>query len=241
VLPFALGDDPPLRPVTLVNYELGGRWQPWSWVTGDLSIYDSRVRNEIVFAASSRTAGYFRNIPRTSRRGAEVSLTGERRRPGTTLRLSAQYSWVDARYESSVQLASALPNEPPVEPGDHFPLTPMHRLTAAVSATTVSAKVILDTELRVRAISSQFLRGDEGNTQPPLPGYAVAAAHLGVRFERFSVAADVENLLDRQFETFGTFAPDVLAPASASGGPLVARFETPGYPRSISLSLQATW
>jgi iron complex outermembrane recepter protein len=241
VLPFALGDDPPLRPVSLVNYELGARWQPASWLTGDLSLYDSQVRNEIVFAASTRTAGYFRNVPRTSRRGAELSLSAERRRAGTTLRVTTQYSWVDARYGSIVQLASAIPDEPPVAPGDRFPLTPAHRLLATLGATTLRGAFIFDAELRVRGVSSQFLRGDEANVQPPLPACAVAAGHLGIRYARYTMAFDIENLLGSRFETFGTFAPDVLAPSTASGAAPIVRFLTPGYPRTLSLTLSAIW
>jgi outer membrane receptor protein involved in Fe transport len=241
VLPFALGDDPPLRPVSLVNYEVGGRWQPYPWLTADLSAYDSRIRNEIVFAASTRTAGYFRNIPRTMRRGAELSLGAERRRPGTTVRISTQYSWVDAQYESVVQLASALPDEPPVEPGDRFPLTPSHRITAALGATTVRGLSILDAELRVRRVSSQYLRGDEANTRTPLPAYLVTAGHVGLRYDRYALGLDAQNLLGNRFETFGTFAPDVLAPPTGSGEPPVVRFLTPGYPRTVSITLSASW
>jgi outer membrane cobalamin receptor len=240
VLPFSLGDDPPLAPVTVTSYEAGANWSPNAWLTANGSIYSSLISNEIVFAASSRTAGYFRNIPRTSRQGAELSLRAERRRPGTTLRAFGQYAFVDARYRSSVQLASALPDEPAVTPGDRLPLSPRHRGTAGVGATVVNRLAMFDTELRARAVSSQLLRGDEANTQRPLPGYGVAAAHLSVRRDRVTLGIDVDNLLGRRFVTFGTFAPDPLA-AVGSGPPPIARFVTPGYPRSLTLSLSSTW
>jgi outer membrane receptor for Fe3+-dicitrate len=199
------------------------------------------VRNEIVFAASSRTAGYFRNIPRTARHGLELALRAERRRPGTTLRAFGQYALVDATYRSTALLASALPNEPAVSPGDRLPLSPRYRAAVGVGATTTTRRLILDADLRMRGTSSQLLRGDEANTQRPLPGYAVAAANLSVRRDRFALTLDVDNLLDRRFTTFGTFAPDVLAQNPGSSTPPVTRFVTPGYPRALTLSLSAGW
>jgi outer membrane receptor protein involved in Fe transport len=241
LLPFSLGDDPPLAPVTVLSWETGATWVPVDWLTADASLYTSRVRNEIVFAASSRTAGYFRNIPRTARRGLELALRAERRRPGTTLRAFGQYALVDATYRSTALLASALPNEPAVSPGDRLPLSPRYRAAVGVGATTTTRRLILDADLRMRGTSSQLLRGDEANTQRPLPGYAVAAANLSVRRDRFALTLDVDNLLDRRFTTFGTFAPDVLAQNPGSSTPPVTRFVTPGYPRALTLSLSAGW
>lgn len=240
VLPFSLGDDPPLAPVTVTSWETGASWSPAPWLSTDLSLYTSRVRNEIVFAASSRTAGYFRNIPRTRRQGLELAFRAERRSPGTTLRAFGQYALVDARYESSVQLASALPDEPRVGAGDRLPLSPRHRGGAGVGATMASRLAIVDLELHARGASSQLLRGDEANTQPPLPGYVLAATHLSLRRDRIALALDVDNLLGKRFATFGTFAADPLATAG-SADPPVTRFVTPGYPRSLTLSLSATW
>jgi iron complex outermembrane receptor protein len=241
VLPFSLGDDPPLAPVTVLSYEAGADWSPSEWVATNLALYRSNVQNEIVFAASTRTAGYFRNIPRTSRQGIELSLRAERRRPRTTWRLFGQYALVDSRYRTSVRLASALPNEPAVIPGDRLPLSPLHRATAGVGL-TVARRLVIDADLRARATSTQLLRGDEANTQAPLPAYTTAAAHLAARRDRFTLALDVDNLFNTRFATFGTFAPDVLAAApSGATTPSVARFLTPGYPRSLTISLSATW
>jgi outer membrane receptor protein involved in Fe transport len=242
LLPFSLGDDPPLAPVTVLNYETGATWSPLPWLAADLSLYLSRIRNEIVFAASTRTAGYFRNVPRTSRNGVEVSVRAERRRAGMTWRAFGQYAYVDARYRSSVQLASALPDEPVTSSGDRMALSPAHRATLGIGATALRRRALIDAELRVRGVSSQFLRGDEANTQPPLPGYATVSAHLSARISKVQLSVDGNNLLDRRFVTFGTYAPDVLAaPAGGTGEPPIARFLTPGYPRSLTLTLSTIW
>ena len=241
VLPFALGDDPPLSPVTVVNYEVGGEWTPAEGLTTNLSAYDSEIRNEIVFAASSLTAGFFRNIPRTQRRGVELSAHAERILSSGTLRAFAQYGYVSARYRSTVELASSLPNEPAVVPGDRFPLSPAHRTTTGVGATVVTHSAVLDADIRARFVSSQFLRGDEANTQRPLPGYGVVAAHLSSRVSRYTIALNADNLLDRRYVSFGTFAPDVRGTPDAFGEPPIVRFLTPGYPRTFTLALTATW
>jgi outer membrane receptor protein involved in Fe transport len=241
VLPFALGDDPPLSPVTVVNYEVGGGWAPAPWLTTNVSAYDSEIRNEIVFAASSLTAGFFRNIPRTQRRGVELSAQAERRLSAGTLRAFAQYGYVSARYRSTVQLASSLPNEPAVVPGDRFPLSPSHRATTGIGATVVTHSAVFDADVRARMVSSQFLRGDEANTQSPLPGYGLVTAHLSSRIARYTLALHADNLFDRRYVSFGTFAPDVRGTPDSSGELPVARFLTPGYPRTFTLSLTATW
>jgi outer membrane receptor protein involved in Fe transport len=241
VLPFALGDDPPLSPVTVVNYEVGGEWAPAAWLTTNLSAYDSEIRNEIVFAASSLTAGFFRNIPRTQRRGVEVSAQAERSLSAGTVRAFARYGYVSARYRSTVQLASSLPNEPAVIPGDRFPLSPTQRATTGVGATVVTHSAVFDADIRARFVSGQFLRGDEANTQSSLPGYGIVTAHLASRIARYTIAVNADNLFDRRYVSFGTFAPDVRGTPDSSGQPPVVRFLTPGYPRTFTLSLTATW
>ena len=92
----------------------------------------------------------------------------------------------------------------------------------------------------MRAVSSQYLRGDEANNLPPLAGYAVSDLRLGVDRERYGLTVDVTNLFDRRYETFGVYASN---PRGAVGGPLpavapVERFLTPGYPRALSVSVE---
>ena len=242
-LPFSLGDDPPLEPVTAVNYEAGASWTPAGWLAADISLYRADVRNEIAFAASSRTAGFFRNVPRTRRQGLELSVRAERMRQGGGVRAFARYGYVDARYESSLQLASAIPDAPPVSPGNRLALTPAHRGAFGLGGTRLFGSLLLDGEVRLNAVSSQFLRGDEANRQQPLPGYASTGARVSVQWTRATVACDIQNLGDARFETFGVFAPNFRAPPGGDPAftPGVERFVTPGYPRTVTLSLRLAW
>ena len=100
-LPFALGDDPPLRPVTVWNYEAGAEWVPLRALALNAVAFRSPGRDEIVFVASERAAGYFQNIARTRRQGVEASATLAL---PAGLRASTSYVYVDATYQSAVRL-----------------------------------------------------------------------------------------------------------------------------------------
>jgi len=234
-LPFALGDDPPLKPVTVWNYEAGAEWEPARAVSLNLSGFRAEGRDEIVFVSSERTAGYFKNIARTRRQGIEIA--------GTVglpagLRVTTSYAFVDATYQTAERLASAIPDAPPVSPGDRFPLVPAHRLTAGIAMTRPFKSYVVDGDLSARALSTQFLRGDETNRQEPMPGYAVTALRLGVSHERGTVTLHVDNLLNARYETFGVYGLNPLGPPGGppSENPAVERFLTPGYPRSVTVT-----
>jgi len=234
-LPFALGEDPPLRPVTVWNYEAGAEWEPARTVLLNLSGFRAEGRDEIVFVSSERVAGYFKNIARTQRQGVEVS--GVVALPAG-LRVTTSYSFIDATYQTSEQLASAIPDAPPVSPGDRFPVVPAHRLTARVAITRPVKSYVVDGDLSARAVSTQFLRGDEANRQAPIPGYAVTAVRLGVSHERGEVTLHIDNLLNARYETFGVYGLNPLGPPGGPPpeSPTLERFLTPGYPRSLTVT-----
>lgn len=251
-LPFALGDDPPLDPVTVVNYESGIDWEPRDGTNLDIVGFREDARNEIVFVASSTTMGFFQNIDRARRQGIEAS--GSLSLPAG-VRIFGSYALIDATYQSPVLLASEIPEPDSARPGDRFPLSPRHRGSIGVELTRVLGKSLIEAQLSMQAVSSQFLRGndenlDEVNLSPggdegrvvsgSVPGYAVA--NLQLRYERPHIAltGHVQNLFDRSYETFGIFGEN---PAGPIGGPrpsvpVLERFLNPGYPRTLSLSVE---
>ncbi|HET7456006.1 MAG TPA: TonB-dependent receptor, partial [Gemmatimonadaceae bacterium] len=103
-LPFSLGDDPPLAPVTLLDAEAGADWEPRRGVALEATVYRADARNEIVFAAARNAAGYFQNVARTRRQGVELSANAAL--PGG-MRLGGSYTYTDATYRHAVRLASA--------------------------------------------------------------------------------------------------------------------------------------
>lgn len=238
-LPFSLGDDPPLAPVTVVSSEVGGSWS-LSRLTMDASLYRADSHDEIVFAASTRTAGYFRNVPHLRRQGAELSA---RAALGGGVRAFGSWSFVDATYRSTIQLASAIPDEPAAQPGDRLPLVPPRRARAGLGITRLLGAFVADGELAANATSSTFLRGDEANVHPPVPGHTTLDARLRVVHAHAELAVAVENLLDERYQTFGVYA---LNPLGDPGGPRPAdptleRFLTPGYPRQLTVSVTTKW
>jgi outer membrane receptor protein involved in Fe transport len=234
-LPFALGDDPPLDPVSVVDFQGGIDWELGRGSVLDISAYRTNVHDEIVFVASRTTAGFFQNVPRTRRQGIEVS--GAVPLP-LGFRTFASYSYLDATYQSTVQLASEIEDAEPAQPGDRFPLSPAHRAVAGVGLTHVLPALVLDGALSVHAVSSQFLRGDEANDFAPLRGYAVTDLRLTLDAGHYGITARVANLFNNRYETFGIYADNPRGPLG--GGPTLdqpERFLTPGYPRAFTLSV----
>ncbi len=125
------------------------------------------------------------------------------------------------------------PGTETVPAGSILPMVPKHRLNfglawhpwpwASLSVGTVY-------------VSSQFFRGDEANTQRPLPAYWVVNTELSARWHGFEAFASIKNLLNNKYETFGTFAPD----ARQNGSPVV-RFVTPTPPSNVVGGLRYTF
>jgi iron complex outermembrane receptor protein len=69
-------------------------------------------------------------------------------------------------------------------------------------------------------VSSQFFRGDEGNADAPLPGYAVVNLRTGYKItDNVEIYGLVKNLFDARYSTFGTYF-DTHALRTAAGDPV---------------------
>jgi outer membrane receptor protein involved in Fe transport len=116
-----------------------------------------------------------------------------------------------------------------VLPGDQIPGIPRHR-----------ANFVLDYNVTERwnvggsvvTQSSAYRFGDEANLTQPLPGYTVVdldtALHIGGHVTLFAV---VNNVLNRRYDTYGSFGPldDVPWP-NVPGGVTDPRTADPGTP-----------
>jgi iron complex outermembrane recepter protein len=234
-LPYALGSDPPLKPVTLVSYEAGADWEPRRGSTLEGSLFWSEVHDEIVFVASTNTQGYFQNIPDTRRQGIELSGTLALPRG---FRASASYTYLDATYQSTVLLSSQLPVPDSVRPGNVFPLSPHDRVTLTVGNVQVVGAGTIDAELGMNAVSTQFLRGDDANAEAPLPGYAVWRLRVAYQREHFGITASVRNLFNHKFSSFGTYADNPVGPPGGPPSDAIERFYTPAQPISFIVAVK---
>ena len=239
-LPFALGDDPPLRPVRATTYEVGGRWLR-GVAELDASLYHTAVRDEIFFIASEQAlyAGYFTNLARTQRDGAEVAarlaLFGDR------LTAYANYAYTRATFQSAAEIFSirsdadfatrALAGPNDVVAGDRIPLTPAHQVKAGALARLPHG---LELGADVRWLGRQWLRGDEANETRPLDAYTTTNARLAMEVREWEVALLAENLFDSHAATFGTFNENRRTGA-------LERFLAPMNARALKLVVRWRW
>ena len=233
-LPFALGDDPPLLPVTVTSYEVGADWEPHGGSTLGAALFFSDVRNEILFVARTNTTGYFRNLAHTQRQGIELS--GTLALPHG-MRASASYTYIEASYQSTELLSSSLPVPDSIKPGNTFPLSPRNRVTLTFGATKVIGEAALDAEIGLNAVSSQYLRGDDANAEAPLPGYAVWRFRVAYQRPHLGLSLAVRNLFDHVFSSFGTYAENPVGPPGGPASDSVERFYTPAAPRAFTLAV----
>jgi outer membrane receptor protein involved in Fe transport len=227
--------DPPLKPVTVRNYEVGVRAQPWPWLEGRLALYRSDVQDEIFSVAPTGTVGlFFQNVGDTRRQGIEVELRGKYDR---LLEPWVNYAYTEATFRDEVLLGTSRVtadcSTPPctqrVRKGSELPLVPRHRLNAGVDAHVTDW---LTLSLSGAYVGRQWLRGDEANAERQLGDYVVLNGSLTARVKALTAFVAVHNLLDTEYETFGTFAPNFRA----DGAPVV-RFLTPAPPINVQAGL----
>ena len=228
-LQVGVAPDPPIQPVKTTTYEVGTRARLLPWLDADASGYWTNVEDDIFSVSPSGTTGvFFQNIGRTRRQGVEVGLRG---RLGTILEGYLNYAYTRATFQDRAELATPLPpGIETVRPGNSLALVPRHRINlGAAYHPWPWATLSLD----VRYVGTQFLRGDEVNRQPALPGYWVAGLGASVKVKRLEAFVRLNNALNNRYETFGTFAVNGLAP-----GQPVERFLTPAQPLNFLAGLQ---
>lgn len=203
-----------------------------------LNVFHSRSKDDIIFqqAGSVASRGYFINVDETQRQGVEFSVgsTWEK----LTYRLN--YNYLNATYESSFTSFSPFNPQGPdrvVTPGDKIPGQPEH-LVKLYADYTLTDKARLGAE--VISASSQYFRGDEANENEKIDGYVIANIFASYRFnDTFTASLRVNNLFDKDYETFGTYgeADEVLEDIypDVEG----AEFVGPAQPRMVSMNLKA--
>jgi outer membrane cobalamin receptor len=238
-LPFALGDDPPLDPVTAVTSELGARWQT-SHLSAALSYYRTNVSDDIFLfpynddgePEGSTIDGFFANIPRTRREGLQAKARID---PLPGIRFTAAGAITRATFQTddvrlfSVREGDGATNT--VARGDRFPLVPDHVLTVGLDLFPSPA---LSLGAGVKHVGTRYLRGDEANEERPLSAYATVDAHATASWHGLGLRIDIANLLNEHYAAFGTFNIN-------QGAGVIERFITPGAPRAIRLSVSKAW
>jgi len=237
-LPFALGDDAPLRPVKASTFE-GGVTYASQRVYAGLSAYYTNVSNDIFVSPNpgapegTTFAGYFINLEKTRRKGIEVStrylLPG-----GHSIYLN--YAHTLATFESPASIFSPLDDvgfTNDVQPGNQFPLVPKDQVKGGIEVHPLPPLAI---GLEGRFVGPQWLRGDEANQMPRLPSYFVADGRVGFEIAQWELVGIVTNLFNRRYANFGTFNFNEGVP----GQPL-ERFLTPGQKIAFRLVVRRSF
>ncbi len=242
-LPVAFVADPPLDPVIARTFEVGVRRvsQGLSWHAG---LFRTNLKDDILFTSTGASQGFFANVPKTRRRGIELSV----RRAGSRFDWFANYSFVRATYESDVALFNPVasesdPSQPEtiaVQKGDRLPGVPDHLLKVGVDW-KIDGRFTLGATMN--AVSGQFLRGDESNNERKLSGYTLFNMRADYRMKSgWRLFARVDNVFDRDYRSLGAYNrvafDDASEPLEGVGIGPVERFVSPGAPRSFWLGVE---
>ena len=238
-LPFELGADPPLEPVTTDSWQAGFRTER-DRISTNVTAYWSEVHNDLfsVIDPEQPTRGFFRNLEGTRRVGLEGSVTIRSipAIPGASIQGSL--AWTRATFETHATLAAPFLEEeedensdqtlppPVVEPGDRFPLVPP--LTAGFALSYERGEY--RTDLSLHYVGERFLVGDEGNNGDfgKLAGYTLVNLDVSREVGAATLYVEVKNLLDQSYNPFGLISPNVRGPSED-----IERFFTPGLPRRM--------
>jgi len=230
-LPNAFAADPALKQVVARTVEVGGRGSllPRKLLRWSAAIYRTVNRDDIQFISSSFTgSGYFDNVGKTRRQGAELGLNGE----VGHFKWHAGYSYVDATYRSRLSLVSDNNSTADdngfieVPAGSRLPLIARHtgKLVAEYDITgswSVGANLL--------ASSNQFDRGNENNQHMPgvnasgetfsgsgkIGGYAVLNLNSSYRFaQRWEAYCRINNVFDHRYASSAQLSAN---PFDASG------------------------
>lgn len=263
-LPNAFAGDPPLKQVVTTTVEAGlrGAAGSLSWNAG---VFRADNRDDLLFVADDTAGfGYFRNFGQTRRQGLELGLAWQ---ISPRWAVGGNVTLLDATYRSpesvgggsnssNASAGDGLPGvdgEIEIRPGDRIPLVPRQMGKLFIEwKPDARWGVNLDLQATGRSVA----RGNENGQHAPDgvyylgPGYSAGHAvwNLAVEFRpaaRWTLFAQVQNLLDREYSTTAQLGPTGFTddgrfiarpfPANAEGERPVrhATFFAPGAPRSI--------
>jgi len=255
LLPTNLAGDPPtLRQVIAHTSEIGLRGQlaasaaSSGELTWNLSAFRTLLHDDIYGIATSVSSGFFQNVGDTRRQGIEAGLKYH----GPSWSTYLNYSLVEATFQSALTVPSpSNPFQDPagniqVEPGDHLPGIPEHRIKAGADYQILSN---WSAGATVNWVSSFYYVGDESNQLAPISGYWTANLHTsfkpGARCEFF---ASIDNLFNRKYSTWGILsdptgigAPGIPVTGYTNGPGIDNRFLSPAAPLEVFGGVRITF
>jgi iron complex outermembrane receptor protein len=229
----------PLAPVRSQSYEAGVAGLPFQGLTVALNVFRIDLRDDIFSVSPAGTTSViFQNVGDTRRQGLELTAHFER----GIVEVQGGYAYTHATFESDISLftprlapdpqapADTPPPQETVRRGAQLPLIPNHRFDLECRVRVLSW---LKLSAGLQYVGSQYLRGDEENVEPKLPGYLLARAGVEARWRTWTASIRATNPFDTRYETFGTFAPNGKAAVQPGESSPIERFLTPGLPLHV--------
>jgi outer membrane receptor protein involved in Fe transport len=195
----------------------------------DLSLFHTDSDDDIVFINSvTLNRAFFANVGQTRRQGGSARV--DLKLPRISSYVS--YTYTDATYQTGyVESGGSNPaadvnGNITIHPGDALPGVPHSVIKFGIDGVITKAwHAGIDGQYQ----GAQYLFGDEANLTPRLPGYFVMNLHSTYDVTRwFELFANAQNVLDRRYYTYGTFAP--------TNSVFLAQAPNATNPRSFSLA-----
>ncbi|ASP47237.1 TonB-dependent receptor [Cognaticolwellia beringensis] len=235
-LPNAFVADPPLEQVVAKTVEAALEFKNDNF-SALATVFSTMSYQDIIFqqAGNKSNQGYFINLDKTQRQGIELAASTQI----NSVDLGASYNYLNATFESS--FVSFSPVNPlganrQVEVGDNIPGQPQHQLKFHANWQFNDA---LNMGTEMLYASSSYYRGDEANENKKIPSYAVTNIYFNYQItQQLRLSAKVDNLFDRQFDTFGTYGEaDEVLEEIYPDTVFDEYFVGPSRPRSASISI----
>ena len=234
-LPNGFVADPPLEQVVAKTVEASIQYNTDS-VAAIATVFSTRTIDDIIFqqAGSTSSEGYFVNIDKVQRQGVELAYTVA----FNDVTLGTSYNYLKATFESpfvSFSPVNPLGANRQVNPGDVIPGQPQHQFKLHADW-QINDDMSIGSEFLYA--SDSYYRGDEANENKKIPSYSLINVYFAYQISsQLSLSAKVDNLFDREYETFGTYgeADEVLEdfyPTVDS-----PYFVGPARPRSFSVGV----
>jgi outer membrane receptor protein involved in Fe transport len=257
LLPNAMAGDPPLKQVVTKTFEAGFRGKLNDNIRWSVGAYHANNFNDIQFIASGTTgAGYFNNVGKTRRQGLDLAMSGT----FDKFRLHAGYSYIDATYESTFNIASEANSSRvtsggsthiTVNPGNKMVGIPEHQLK-------LRGEWLPQTNLMFGAslvvFSDQYARGNENNrhvaggnyhSSGEVAGYSVLNLDARYNFSNsggWQLFAKANNVFDHKYYTSGLLGENIF---NGTGNTFATNadsrkelFLAPGAPRALWIGLR---
>ena len=228
-LPNSFLSDPPLKPVVSHTLETGLRGKFSAALKWNLSFYETINTNDILFLNVDTTRGYFSNVGKTKRQGIELGLSGLALE---SLNWYMSYGFVDATYQSNAQLFNGLGAESVIA-GNKIPSIPANTLKFG-SEYELFHNFFLGGDLQY--VSSQYSRGDDTNSNPQIPAYAIV--NLNTRYvinKNVELFATGKNIFDNHYVSFSQLGQNFFNNNNPT------QFQGPGAPATGYAGIRVHW